>query len=180
MPRLRLDLREKSVQHPLSCQQRVVGGQLLRDGSHLPDGPHLHHCELLLHPLELQLHHHVLRERDARTRHVSAGRVITRPEARRTYADVVLSGRSHVGHRASVLGRQHDLVLDKRVFIDHAVDVPSCDVTASLAGMKRVNPTRARAHRAEGRRSPTRRLLLGLNSHFRSRLRAPMFTPLGM
>lgn len=54
------DSREKSVQHSLSSQQRVVGGQLLCDRSHLSDRPHLHHGELLLHPLKLQLHHHIL------------------------------------------------------------------------------------------------------------------------
>lgn len=57
------DLREKSVQHSLSGQQRVIGGQLLRDWSHLSDGPHLNHCELLLHPLKLQLHHHILKRK---------------------------------------------------------------------------------------------------------------------
>lgn len=53
-------------------------------------------------------------------------------EAWWTYADVVLSRRSHVGHSASVLRRQHDLVLNKRVFVHQAIDVSSCDVTASL------------------------------------------------
>lgn len=54
------DSREKGVQHSLSSQQRVVGRQLLCDGPHLSDRPHLHHGEFLLHPLKLQLHHHIL------------------------------------------------------------------------------------------------------------------------
>ena len=49
-----------------------------------------------------------------------------------THRDVVVSGWSHIGHSASVFGRQHDLVLDEGVLEHDAVDVSACDVTANL------------------------------------------------
>ena len=63
-----VDSREKGIQHPLTGQKRMIGGQLLGDGAHLSHGPHLDHGELLLHALELQLQHHILTH-DENTEH---------------------------------------------------------------------------------------------------------------
>lgn len=134
------DAREKGIQHSLSGQQRVIGRQLLCDGSDLSDGPHLDHGELLLQPLELQLHHHVLgQRRRALTQTSDSGELSIRGGGKTTHVDVVVSRRSHVGHRASVPGRQHDLVLDEGVLAHYAVDVSSCDVAANLIGIQKKN-----------------------------------------
>lgn len=101
---------------------------------------------------------------------------------RSTYADVVVSRRSHVGYGASVFRRQHDLVPDEGVLVHHTVDVPSCDVTAHLTAREETRTWMKMTEEGDTRfaQTRTRRLLLGENSHFRSRFRAPMFTPLGM
>ena len=57
--------REEGVQHALSRQQRVVGRQLLRHGSHLTHRPHLQHGVLRLLPVKLRLQHDILRGKKA-------------------------------------------------------------------------------------------------------------------
>ena len=53
-------IREERVEHALSGEKRVVGGELLDDGPHLAHGPDLHHRVARAHALELELEHLVL------------------------------------------------------------------------------------------------------------------------
>ena len=52
--------REEGVEDTLSGEQRVVGGELLDNRSHLAHGPHLHHRVARAHAFELELEDLVL------------------------------------------------------------------------------------------------------------------------
>lgn len=129
----RPDSRKQSIQHSLSSQQWMIGRQLLRDRTHLSDRPHLDHSELLLHPLELQLHHHILAHKiNTINTWKNTKNPFKETSFSGTHIDVVVAGGSQVGHSASVFGWEHNLVLDEGVLKHRAVDVTPRDVTANL------------------------------------------------
>ncbi|KAI3492707.1 hypothetical protein L1887_42625 [Cichorium endivia] len=102
-----LDAGEERVEDTLAGEQRVVGLQLLGDGTGRTDGPDLEHGVLLLLALEFGLEHDVV--------------------------DRVRALLGDVGDGAHSTRAEHELVvLEQRVLVDGAEDVTTADVVADL------------------------------------------------
>lgn len=100
-------LREQSVQDALASQQRVVTDQLLSNGTRRTNGPHVHHGELGLFSVELDLENLVLKSVATLGSDVSDGTARARREC-------------------------DQVVGDQTVLIDSTIGVATSDVIADL------------------------------------------------